>query len=43
MRKRMNKKKIVIIVCSILFVLISAGFVYAFVTKDGNKNDTKEE
>lgn len=43
MRKRMNKKKIVIIVCSILFVLISAGLVYAFVNKDGNKNDTKEE
>lgn len=43
MRKRMNKKKIVIIVCSILFILLSAGLVYAFVTKDSNKNDTKEE
>lgn len=43
MRKRMNKKKIVIIVCSILFVLLSAGVIYAFVTKDNNKNDTKEE
>lgn len=43
MRKRMNKKKTVIIVCSILFALIFAGLVYAFVTKDGNKNDTKEE
>lgn len=43
MRKRMNKKKIVIIVCSFLFILLSAGIIYAFVTKDNNKNDTKEE
>ena len=43
MRKRINKKMIIIIVCSILFVLLSAGLIYAFVTKDDNKNDTKEE
>ncbi len=43
MKKRMNKKKIVIIVCSILFVLISTGLIYTFVIKNNNKNDTKEE
>ena len=45
MRKRIDKKMIIIIVCSVLFVLLSAGLIYAFVTKDNNKNnnDIKEE